>query len=307
MSELSVFSIGFFVGAAALLGIGKMIAGACGGLSSYQPKNTYVATPEREMVLQSLYAKNVTIFEDKYILRNDGKIPNSQVMDHSLLNAKLEAIHVKSMFEAMSDIEPIAFVAKQKHEPRLKKLRSIISDITTQLDDPVINVDQLGKIAKEGESIIRKVTNDSHSLLARAEEDMALNVITDSMSSLGYRVNVGKTGINATKGQFSIRARVSAGRINLDTTSFSGISCQTEIQNIEKDLQERGLVLQRLCESHRKLPKDTVAIKDPFPLFGKEHVSTKKEVDAFLHKSEGLGNQHLQLLNRTLKENRLKI
>jgi len=142
-----------------------------------------------------------------------------------------------------------------------------MSVLKSELQSPTFNARRTEQLASDSESLVRKVTNDTHSLLARAEEDLALEIVTRSMSSLAYKVKTSGMALTATKGCVSVHAKIEAGRIQLDTTSFPGISCHAETRKIEEDLERRGLVLRRLCENRMNLRRPAVRLKDPFPNF----------------------------------------
>jgi hypothetical protein len=260
MSELNNFSIGALVGTA-VVGIASLIGKACGAACQFQPKNEYLSTPEREMLLRSLYAKNFSDYENR-ILSNESM--RAFRGDKSAIDRE-KAIHTVSMFESITNVEPMTFVAKAKFGEKWKKIESAVSKIKTELGSQNSNLKNIGNLADENEALLRKITTDSHALLARAEETLLLNSVTESMSALEYKVKTNGPTLLASKGSVSVRAKVGKGRLNLDTTSFPGISCYAEVQRIDKELRRRGLVLQRLCENKLNLRRDRVRLKDPFP------------------------------------------
>ena len=221
MSEMSIFSIAVLIGTAGQ-GIARLIGKACGDISQYQPKNDYLATPEREMLLQSLYSKSFASLEDQYLVNNDMKQFHENLTDDFERSAQLKAIHVISMFESVSQIEPMAFVVEKKHGDKLKKIGSAISAMKKHLITPTFDTRKLEKLAEDSEPIIRKITNDSHSLLARAEQELALKTVAESMSSLAYNVKTSGMALVASKGSASVRAGFDGGRVRLDTISFPG-------------------------------------------------------------------------------------
>lgn len=285
MSEINNFSIGVLVGTA-LFGIAYLIGKACGAACQFQPKNEYLSTPEREMLLRSLYAKNFADFENR-------RLSNESIRTFHRDNAandRAKAIHTVSMFETIANVEPMAFVAKAKFGEKWKKIESAVSKIKTELNSPTFNLKNIGNLADENEALIRKITTDSHTLLARVEEKLLLNAVTESMNTLEYKVKSNGSCLLASKGSVSVRANVGEGRLNLDTTSFPGISCHAEVRKIGKELRSRGLVLQRLCENTLNLRRDRVRLTDPFPacpsdkqysdnLFQEQNSATKKAGD----------------------------
>lgn len=261
MSEASILSIGALVGFAAV-GIGKLIGSACGAVIQYQPKNEYLATPQREMLLQSLYARNFAAFE--FVVSRRLETFNSAGAVVGRTQAR--ALHTIAMYESVSQIESMAYVVGAKHEQAWKKVGSLISQIKDQLGTPAFSVEKIDQLTENSESLIRRLANDAHSLLARAEEKLLLSTVAQSMSSLAYKVRANDSALIASRGAVSVRADVARGRLKLDTTSFPGISCHAQIQRIEKQLEKRGLVLRRLCENAHNLRKDRVRLKDLFPV-----------------------------------------
>lgn len=301
MSEINIFSIGALVGAAAY-GIASIIGKACGSACQYQPNNEYLSTPEREMLLRSLYSKNFAELENR-IVSNKGAKTFRQ--DNAAIH-KVKAIHTVSMFETITNVEPMAFVAKAKFGEKWKKIESAISKIKTEMDPQNSNLKRVCNLADENEALLRKIITDSHALLARAEEKFLLNTVTESMNTLGYKVKSKGTCLLASKGSVSVRAKVGEGRLNLDTTSFPGISCHAKVRKIEKELRSRGLVLQRLCENTLNLRRDRVRLKDPLPACPseKQNSATKKAKDP-KRMSNASVQRFLQHRNRSLIKEKL--
>jgi len=268
MSEINIFTVGLLIGEAAI-GIGKIIGKLCGVAGPYQLKNNYVATSEREMLLKALYDKNFAAFENTCLSNRSARDPG----------ARLKAIHSISMFESISDVEPMAFVAEKRHGEKFRRAAAIVADMKKWLEHPDTGNRDIKKLAHESDGLIRKIAGDAHSLLAKAEEELSLKTIAESMSSLAYRVKTGDTALVASKGDVLVRGSVQAGRVKLDTTSFSGISCHAEVRRIEQDLKRRGLILTKLFENHTRHPKDPARLTDPFPAFqGQRRIENKAPV-----------------------------
>ena len=65
------------------------------------------------MLLNKLYEKNSTHLQDKYLLKNSmKKINQDRICNRSSIP---KAIHSIAMFETISQVESMAFVAKKKH------------------------------------------------------------------------------------------------------------------------------------------------------------------------------------------------
>ena len=135
MSELNTFSLSVIVGRLASQ-IGALITGACGSVLSYQPKNPYVTTPERESLLKSLYNRNCTALETQLRLAE----PTSLARDSSGHTAKLKAVHTISMFESMSSVEAMRFVAETRHSEAWNKVSSFVGSLKEQLKTPAASI-----------------------------------------------------------------------------------------------------------------------------------------------------------------------
>jgi hypothetical protein len=94
-----------------------------------------------------------------------------------------------------------------------------------------------------------------------------MKTMAESMSSLAYKVKTEGSNLLASKGLFSMRARVENGTVLLDSTAFAGISCHAEVHKIEKELKERGLLVTRLCGYRSNLRDEKAKLTNPFPVF----------------------------------------
>jgi hypothetical protein len=143
--------------------------------------------------------------------------------------------------------------------------------------------------------------------LAKAEDELMIKKLTESVSALQYNVSTDDLSVIALKDSVTIRANAGAGILSLDTTSFSGFSCHAQTQIIEKDLKQRGLVLQRLCEHSLRLRKGGVRLVDPFPacptdehnhiLRGKLTTALPEQKSHTASKSHLLTHQYLQQMD----------
>jgi hypothetical protein len=206
-------------------------------------------------------------------------------------------------------------VAETKHQGSWEKISSAISKIKSELKAPTFNIKEIENLSEKSDELLRKITMDSHALLARAEDDLLLNTVSRSLSSFAYKLKSDGNSLIASKASVCIRVNVGGGKLQLDTTSFPGISCHSEIHKIEKELEKRGLVLRSLCERAVKLRKGSVLLKDPFPVFSTNELIDSKSIQTKLKNNEidnqftnanyGLIQRYVQQIERNRIRERL--
>jgi hypothetical protein len=165
--------------------------------------------------------------------------------------------------------------------------------------------------AKRTDSLLRSLTLGAHSTLADIEHEVASDLVTETLQSMGYHlIRTKGNSLIGTSEETGIRAKVlSGGNILLDTTSFSGLSCQKEIVKFENKLKEKGVVLKRLLNADTKRT-DGVLLKDPFPAFEKKedfagvNLTKPRSVKRGLNEQQYycLMNRNLQRQNQRIKE-----
>jgi hypothetical protein len=272
MSELNTFSLSVIMGRA-ISEIGEFISSACGSLLRYQPKNPYITTPERDRLLKSLYARNCTALENKL-----GLAPSLSLATDTFRHAaQLKAVHTISMFESMSSVESMRFVAETKHSEAWNTVSSFVGSLKEQLRTPEFSIRSLQEATDSCEPLLNHVAQDCHSVLAKAESALVMKTMAESMSSLAYKVKTEGSNLLASKGLFSVRARVENGTVLLDSTAFPGISCHAEVHKIEKELKERGLLVTRLCGYRSNLRDEKTALRNPFPDFSSRKAPVPKD------------------------------
>ena len=274
MSEINHYSFSTRIGNA-MNEIVKIISKSCNALNCSKLKTGYLATAEREMMLERLYDKNFAEFQNRY--PTSTKACESQVIESSQ-DTRIKAIHTVSMFESLSQVKPMALVAKTRHREKWEKVKSAISALKQQLEAVRFEPIEVAKLTQGSETLIRQMSYDTHSFLAQAEDELMIKKIAESVSVLHYNVRTDGLSLIASKGPVAIRAKAGAGILALDSTSFPGISCHAQIQIIEKDLKQRGLVLQRLCEHSMRFRKGAVRSNDPFPACPTENHFLEREV-----------------------------
>jgi len=262
MSELNTFSLSVIMGRA-ISEIGDFISSACGSLLRYQPKNPYITTPNRDSLLKSLYDRNCTALENKIGLAKSFSL----TADSYRHAAQLKAVHTISMFESISSVESMRFVAATKHSEAWNTVSSFVGSLKEQLRTPEFSIRSLQDATDSCESLLNHVAQDCHSVLEKAESALVMKTMAESMSSLAYKVKTEGSNLLASKGLFSVRANVDNGRVTLDSTAFPGISCHAEVHKIEKELKECGLLVRRLCGYQSSLRDEKAKLTNPFPAF----------------------------------------
>ena len=232
-------------------------------------------------------------------------VNRDEILGNDLANSsQLQAIHVMSMSESISQVEPMAFVAKKKHGSKLKKVYSLVKKMKSHLQNDTYDHDTVQKLATDCEPILRRIANDTHSFLTDVEDKVSLEAVTGTMRDLGYQVRTDKKDLLGSKGNISVRARAEGGRLVLDTTTFPGISCHGEVHSIETELERKGLILRRAFGNTMKLDEGRVKLKDPFPLFSatdakRERVAqakSGKDKKANMSSNNYQTNKHIDLL-----------
>lgn len=277
-------------------------------------KGAYSATPERELAAETAYMKNRIRLEAEHLPRT--LEPGKPAFPHETKNVGLmRGIHVLAMDAAITQIEPLAAVAKKKHGEKLKKVSGLIQTIKTHFKEVVPNSEAVNILSTKCEPLLREMAKDAHSLLSGAEDRLALEALTGELDDLGYEMLVNGRDIIGSKGTVCLRARAEGGRLRLDSTAYPGLSCQKEIRRLETALRRRGLVLGRICEDASKTCNKNHQMKDLFPPFERDvlksriatiKVSAKRKA-AKGHRVKPEVHRHLLLSRmRQLNMNRIK-
>ena len=240
MSELNHYSVSARMGNA-VNGIVKIISKSCSALNNHKFKRNYLATADRKIRLQKLYESNFEKMKKRYAIIDRSKaLAKPRDIDLSQ-DTRIKAIHTVSMFESLSQVKPMALVAKTRHSDSWEKISSTVSALKHLLKTPEFDPVEIDRLVDKSEMLTREISYDTHSFLAKAEEDVMLKKLTESVASMAYTVNTDGMSLNASKGLVSIRAEAGAGILALDSTSFPGISCHAQVQIIEKDLNNEAL------------------------------------------------------------------
>jgi hypothetical protein len=171
------------------------------------------------------------------------------------------------MFESLSSVEAMQFVAETKHSEAWNKVSSFVGSLKEQLKTPEASIRSLRETTDSCESLLNHMAEDCHSVLANAESALTLRTIAESMSSLAYKVKTEGPHLLASRADISVRAKVENGMVALDTTAFPGISCHAEVHKLEKELEKRGLLVRRIFGYRSNLRDEKAKLTKPFPAF----------------------------------------
>jgi len=301
MSEITHYSLSTRIGNV-VNEIVNIISKSCNALNCHKLKTGYLATAEREMTLQTFYQRNFAELQNRHSISTQAC--QTQAVEYSQ-DTRIKAIHTVSMFESLSQVKPMALVARTRHQEKWEKVKSAISALKQQLEASRFEPVEVAKLTLGSETLIRQMSYDTHSFLAQAEEEVMLKKLIESTASMAYSVEADNKSLSASKKHVFIRANTDAGMMIVDTTSFPGISCHAQVQEIEKDLKQRGLVLSRIGEHSMRLRKGGVRLNDPFPacpVDGKNQILEKKINLTAVQKKEGVSAKQNQVIHRYLQQ-----
>jgi hypothetical protein len=301
MSEINHYSISTRIGNA-VNEIVKIISKSCNALNCHKLKTGYLATAQREMMLQTYYQRNFAEFQRRYPIGT--KACENQAVESSV-DTRIKAVHTVSMFESLSQVKPMALVTRTRHQEKWEKVKSAISALKQQLEAVRFEPVEVAKLTLGSEALIRQMSYDTHSFLAQAEEEVMLKKLIESTASMAYSIKADSKSLIASKDSVFVRANTDAGMMIMDTTSFPGFSCHAQVQEIENDLKQRGLVLSRIGEHTMRLPKGGVRLNDPFPacpVDAKNQILKNKINLTAVQKKEGVSAQQSQVILRYLQQ-----
>jgi hypothetical protein len=267
MSELSIFTFD--------IAINDLSEGAINflGNQGIELNGPYLATQEREFAIKDTYFKNRFRLEEEHFSLTIE--PEKPLLKHETENTpQLKAIHIIAMNESIAQIEPMATIAKKSHGHKLKKASKLIETMKRYLLDTNANADKLNILANKCEPLLREMATETHSLLSKTEDLLVSKTLTTTLEDLGYDVHMSGADLVGSKGSVSLRAKAEGGRLRMDTTAYSGLSCQSEIGRLRTELSRRGIILGRVVENASKTFDKKHKLTDPLPLFEKDFLNS---------------------------------
>jgi hypothetical protein len=118
---------------------------------------------------------------------------------------------------------------------------------------------------------IQNLAKDAHITLAAAENRATIATVSRTLSDLGYLVEKRSQQLVATSGAQCIWATMGGqGRLNLDYSGFSGMSCLKEKGRVESALEKRGMRIREYAANSHGNPKGGILaakMQSVFPQF----------------------------------------
>jgi hypothetical protein len=263
MSEISTFAVVLFLPIVAGICIAKLCKHIGSAGMRPQKKYHWPCTIERDELLQNNYHKELAQFEKTKLV---------QPGQSSLGVLRDQQLHLEAMMRSLESVDVISLIAKEKHGHQFDEIKSNLKTIgeTIKTDSSNRNISEM---VQRTDSLLRSLTLAAHSTLADIEREATSDLMTETLQSMGYGLVTKGNVLLGNSGETSIRAKVlSGGSVLLDTTSFSGLSCQREVAKIENKLRERGVVLRRILSEQSKR-SEGVMLRDPFPPLKTEPLS----------------------------------
>jgi hypothetical protein len=255
MSEISNFAVVLALPIAAGILLAELLKTIGSRAKLEHKKHRWDFSMRREELLIDNYYKEFdSLMSRNFPLRCD----NSK----SLLQE--QHLHLEAVKRSIESSDLIALVVEEKHKPLLDDAQSKLTRIRDVLKSNPQDMNIL-KTIKQTDSILRNITMSAHSTLVDVEKTVSSKFLTDTFESMGYRLKTKGSTLVGNSGDINVRADILPnGSIVLDTTSFSGLSCQKEIARFEDKFKEKGVVLRRVLDAQSRR-KEFVLLKDPFP------------------------------------------
>lgn len=145
---------------------------------------------------------------------------------------------------------------------------------------------------------IEQLAISVHKDLLQAEKRITLEVVSETLADLGYQLENRGDALRAKHGQTGIYAEVDeSGRLDLDTSGFTGTACLAELQRVEAELTRRGLVLEKKAVDHHEKPEGGVLAQKLDRVFPRDFVKPVVQKG----KKQGARNVAAQALRQTVE------
>jgi len=261
MSELSLFSVALFLPLATGTLLARLIQrlGANKGLLETHC-HPWPGTVDREDLLNANYKNVLMQLDQNHRLlepQPGGRSPLSSAHDH-----------LQAMMQSLDNSGLLYEVVAETQKERLAEARANLLTIKNSLQacHPEAS---LKDMIEQTDLSLRTLTMQAHAYLADIEREVTTDLVGETLNSLGYRLETRDNRLLGKSGDMIIRAGIETdGRILLDTTSYSGLSCQQEIARFESKLKENGVLLKRTAYDRALRKPGGVLLNDPFPPLG---------------------------------------
>jgi hypothetical protein len=216
---------------------------AAGGLSGLETlckfdTSSWLGTEERESALKASLASSLAelaICSDSKFATNGG----GQIAQFRAMLMALDSLPQLSTLTHLYAGEALVRLQKEGEEMYEHAMKSGITS-------------QMIARAQSAQQDLRAITSQAHQHLAKAEGQMLQEITGETLHQLGYCLSEKGNALRAVRGTTCIWIEINErGRMSLDVSGFSGLTCQTEIKALENGLAERGVELKRASvESH---------------------------------------------------------
>ncbi len=186
----------------------------------------------------------------------------------------------RAMMAAIESIPNMLLFAEQTRGQELASLRQELAALSSGLEStattPLARVNATGSWSNKIAALqdrIETLAINLHKDVLQAEKQITLQVVSETLADLGYQLESRGDVLRAKNGQTSIYAEVDeSGRLDLDTSGFTGKSCLAELQRVEEELSHRGLALEKKAVDHHEKPEGGVLAQKLEHVFPRDFV-----------------------------------
>ena len=215
----------------------------------------WLCTHDREEALNKNYRNKLAELEKN-------SLPEIDNNDHKYLDYLQN--HLNAMMHSVKKEEIVFNLISNKDPDKITNICSNIKKIST-VDTELKLDEQLINLAKETDNSLRDLVFSAHTTMAQVEQKVTGDIISETLQSMGYRLKKGKNILAGSSKDATIRAEIQeTGKIVIDTTSFSGLSCQKESLRLESELKSQGMVLTVQLNALKGKNKKSI-LRNPFP------------------------------------------
>ena len=187
-------------------------------------------------------------------------------------------VKAQNMFDAFESVPVFKDYSEQTRPAEMAAIRAELSVIGGSIETGQDFQDLMAR----AESIQFRMQNLATSVqkdLCRVERQAVLQVVGESLGNLHYQVELRDNALRGVKGRTCFWAKADEmGRLELDASGFSGLSCQKEIKRVEQEFRRNGLILKRTSKNTHGKPEGGVLAQEldqffnPFSsIHGKNH------------------------------------
>lgn len=190
-------------------------------------------------------------------------------VDVTLAAAQSQFNRLEAMLLAFRSVPAFEAMAIQRHQKEYGLLSREVQKLgePQKLQAPEVS-DLLSKAQHKLESLATEVNRD----ICQLEKEVTLDVVSESLASLGYEVETRGEAIKATRGKNAVWAKADfQGQLEMDMSGFTGKQCLAERKQVEAELASRGLELEVVHSEHHGKPRGGVLAQALEPVFNPFH------------------------------------